>query len=135
MKLFYILFFALISSSLLAQNDTISEWDTTSTKLNIDNSDSLVSLFANMQSDHDFFGYAKPDTNSAKLIIFSIFTNQVKDNPHQCKYGAHYSDTSLDSLSIKFIGNTNQFGEFQVLKNNKVIDLLYFKKENFRFEE
>lgn len=120
-----------------AQNDSLPLLfiDNTPAKLSIDQSDSITSLFANIHSAYTFFGYSKPDTNSTKLIVFSIFTNQVKGNPHQCKYESHYGDNSLGEKLIKFCSYTGEFGKFQLIKNAKVIDQLFFKKENFKFEE
>jgi hypothetical protein len=137
MKLILIVFFSFTSFFTFAQSDTItpSFIDTTPAKLSIDKSDSTTSMFGNIHSDYTFFGYSKPDTNSTKLIIFSVFTNQVKDNPHKCKYGAHYGDNSLGDKSIKFSGYNDEFGKFQLIKNNIVIDQLFFKKDYFKFDE
>ena len=127
--------FLSVNSSIFSQNDTILKSDTNSTKLLIDKTDSIASLFANMQSDHNFFGYSQPDSNSTKLILFSIYTNQVKDNPHHCKYGAHYSDTSLEKKHLKFICYSKNYGQFKLMENKKEIAVIYFKNQNFKFDE
>ena len=137
MKLIFVLSFILITSLTYGQtNEKYSDYiDTTQTQLTVDKSDSSTSLFANMQSNHTFYGYAKPDTNSKRLILFSIFTSEVENDKDSCLYGAHYSDTSLGKKHLKYIKNFKDFGEFQFLDNTTIIDTIFFRKENFKFDE
>ncbi|MFN8246278.1 MAG: hypothetical protein U0T56_07855 [Ferruginibacter sp.] len=53
-------------------------------------SDNSVWLESDIKLDHRFFGYEKPDTTSGKLILFSVFTPDVEDNPYHCPLGAYY---------------------------------------------
>jgi len=50
-------------------------------------SDNSVWLESDIKLDHRFFGYEKPDTTSGKLILFSVFTPDVEDNPYHCPLG------------------------------------------------
>jgi hypothetical protein len=48
-----------------------------------------------MREDHKMFGYAAADTAARKLILFSIFTSDVKGNPYRCPLGAYYETSGL----------------------------------------
>ena len=78
--------FLLVSSALYAQEENT---------LSIATNDSIMEIQAFIRKDHRIFGYEKPDKNSAKLIVFSIFTNDVENNPHHCKLGSYYDTTAL----------------------------------------
>lgn len=66
------------------------------TKAFIDKETKQFHLVADIRKDHRIFGYSSPDTNSNKLILFSIFTNDVKNNPHNLPLGAYYQTSDLD---------------------------------------
>ena len=47
------------------------------TKAYVSTQDSSIDLTANIRLDHRFFGYANPDIKSEKLLLFSVFTNDI----------------------------------------------------------
>jgi len=65
------------------------------TKALIDRQTHRFYLSANIRLDHRIFGYAAADTTARKLILFSIFTSDVKGNPHHCPLGAYYDTSGL----------------------------------------
>lgn len=72
--------------------------------------DSTLYLSAEMKSDHRIFGFAKADASSEKLILFSIFTNEVEGNPFNCKYGSYYDiSKGAQKFSLKYNGKKENF--------------------------
>ncbi|WP_117881029.1 lysozyme inhibitor LprI family protein [Aureibaculum luteum] len=97
--------------------------------------DGSIWMTANMKKDHRIFGYAKKDVYSAKMILLSIFTNEVKNNPFDCKYGAFYDTNEMKDLKLKYVATENDFLRIEILKAGKKIDEVYMLKKWFEFEE
>jgi hypothetical protein len=90
--------------------------------------DSTIFFTSNIQNDHRFFGYAKPDTNSERLILFSVFTMDVQNNPYCCKFGAYY-DLFGDSPRLKYKGKTGKFVEVELTDSTGNCQIVYFKEK------
>lgn len=75
-----------------------------------------VFLFSNIRKSHRLFGYGKPNVKSEKLILFSVFTNDVENNPFQCKFGSYYESSAMKSkgLQLKFIKFQGDFAEMEI---------------------
>lgn len=92
--------------------------------------DSAIYLLANMRLDHRFYGYAQPDTKSEKLILFSIFTNDVKDNPFGLKLGAYYGTSGMaDNIQLKYIATQGNYIKAFGIQNNQETTVVYFEKK------
>lgn len=94
-----------------------------------------VWVTANMKKDHRIFGYKVKDTHSEKMILFSIFTNEVENNPFGCNYGAFYDTNGLTDLKLKYIATENDYLKMEIVKDGKAIDEVYMLKKWFEFEE
>ncbi|KUJ62968.1 hypothetical protein AR687_06130 [Flavobacteriaceae bacterium CRH] len=92
--------------------------------------DSLIWLNVDMKRDHRIFGYEKPDSNSKKMLLISIFTNDVQNNPFHLPYGAFY-DTS--EIKLKFIENKGDFAKVELL-NDDTVKVIYFENKWLEFE-
>lgn len=97
--------------------------------------DGSIFLTANMKKDHRIFGYKKKDIYSEKMILLSIFTNEVENNPFDCQYGAFYDTTGMSELNLKYISTEEDFLKIAILKNDKKLDELYMLKIWFEFKE
>lgn len=97
--------------------------------------DSSVVLNANMKKDHRIFGYKKKDIYSEKMILLSIFTNEVENNPFDCEYGAYYDTSGMDELSLKYLATEGEFFRVAVLKNDRKIDEVFMLKNRFDLEK
>ena len=104
-------------------------------KATVSKSDSSIWLAANMKLDHRIFGYAKPDTTSRKMILISIFTNDVKGNPFKCLFGSYYETNGMADMELKYVSTEGHFVKANILKNNVIEGLVYFGKEWIKFEE
>lgn len=104
-------------------------------KATIDKTDSTIWLTGNMRRDHRIFGYAKPDIKTKKMILLSIFTTDVKDNPFNCAYGAWYQTTDMDDMSLKFSGVTGIFIKVKIIKAGAVKGTVYMLRKWFEFEK
>jgi len=92
---------------------------TAQTKGYVDKRTSVFGLTANMREDHRIFGYSRPDTTAQKLILFSIFTTDVKGNPYRCPLGSYYETSGLpDGDRIKAVSRKGRFVQLQYIPAN-----------------
>lgn len=102
----------------------------------IDLRDSSFTVYQNIRADYRIFGYQKPDTNARKMILFSVFTSDVKDNPYKCLFGSYYYSGALQDTKIKYIKNKGSFVETHLIKDNDILPTpIYFLKDWVEFEE
>lgn len=104
-------------------------------KATVSKSDSSIWLTANMKLDHRMIGYDQPDTNSKKMVLFSIFTRDVKDNPFNCPFGAYYSTSDMENAKLKFTGNAGSFIKASIMKDNNVAATVYIEKIWVEFDD
>lgn len=97
--------------------------------------DSILSITYNKFSDHRIFGYAKPDIHSKKMLLLSVFTNDVEGNPYKLPYGAYYQSSDMDSLQLKYVADEGVFSKFLLLKSNTPQDTAYIEKRWIDFEK
>lgn len=115
-----------------ANNKLILESGENVSKAYIILSDSSFSLTADMKKDHRFYGFEKPDLNSKKLILFSIFTSDVDGNPFDLPLGAYYDTDFVDEMSLKYTGEENGFTKVTDVESNKTI---YFERKWIIFDD
>jgi hypothetical protein len=96
--------------------------------------DSTINLTANIRQDHRIFGYAKPDINSERLLLLSVFTNDVENNPFGCKLGAYYDTGGMGKLTLKYIATTGNFVKAIATDNTNKSTTIYFEKKWIDFE-
>lgn len=97
--------------------------------------DSSFHVFNNIRADYRIIGYESPDTNSRKMVLFSIFTSDVKDNPFRCLYGAYYDSAQGDKLVIKYTGERGSFIETKISGKSMKPATAYFEKKWTEFDE
>ncbi len=96
--------------------------------------DSSIWLRAEMRQDHRIFGYSKPDTTAEKLLLFSIFTNDVDDNPFGYELGAYYDTEGMDGLTLKYMSTTGDFIEAEAITENNEERTIYFEMKWIVFD-
>ncbi|TKC06095.1 hypothetical protein [Pedobacter frigoris] len=101
----------------------------------VSKSDSSFHVYNNIRADYRIIGYELPDTNSRKMVLFSVFTSDVKDNPFHCPYGAYYDSAQQDELVIKYTGEQEFFIKATISENSKKSSTVYFQKKWVEFEE
>lgn len=97
--------------------------------------DSAVWLDLNIRKDHRIFGYEEPNFQSKKVILFSVFTDEVEGNPFVLKHGAFYGTHGMDDFQLKFIARGFGFIEVAILKNGDVLGTVYFDESDVHFEK
>lgn len=97
--------------------------------------DSIFHVQSNIRADYRIIGYESPDTNARKMLLFSVFTSDVKDNPFKCPYGSYYDSAQRDELVIKYVGEQGSFIEANISGNNKTPATVYFEKKWVEFDE
>jgi hypothetical protein len=100
----------------------------------ISKNDSLIWLVANMKRDHRIFGFEKPNIKSKRIILLSIFTNDVENNPFNLPYGAFYDTTNMNGIELKFKENIGDFARIELLNKNAK-EIVYFEKKWLEFEQ
>ena len=105
------------------------------TKATINRKTKSFDLVADIRLDHRIFGYAAPDTLAKKLLLFSVFTNDVKDNPHHYPLGAYYGTSDLPKGDdIRFAAASAGFVKLTYLTASKQATTFYIKREFIRFD-
>lgn len=97
--------------------------------------DSIFHVQSNIRADYRIIGYESPDTNARKMVLFSVFTSDVKDNPFKCPYGSYYDSALRDELVIKYVGEQGSFIEANISVNGKKPATVYFEKKWVEFDE
>lgn len=115
-----------------ANNQSILDSGDNITKAYIFLSDSSFALAADMKKDHRFYGYKKPDVTSKKLILFSIFSNDVDGNPFNLPLGAYYDTRFNDDFSLKYSGEENGFTKVDIVGKKQS---MYFERKWIIFDE
>jgi len=95
--------------------------------------DSTINLIANIRQDHRIFGYAKPDIKSERLLLLSVFTDDVENNPFGCKLGAYYETAGMDELTLKFISSNGNFVKAVAIDKTNKSTIIYFEKKVIEF--
>ncbi len=108
--------------------------DITTAFVFLKNGDSTISLTVNIRKDHRIFGYAKPDIKSERLLLLSVFTNDVENNPFDCKLGAYYDTGGMDELTLKYNSKTGNFIKVIATDKENNSTTIYFEKKWIKFE-
>lgn len=103
------------------------------TKAMVSKADSSITVNANIRLDHRIFGYAAADTNSRKLLLFSVFTDDVEGNPYECPFGSYYDTSGMEDLDLKFVKKEGNFVKADLLKEKKTIGSVFFDKNWVEF--
>ena len=93
------------------------------------NGDSTISLTANIRQDHRIFGYSRPDIKSKRLLLLSVFTDDVENNPFGCKLGSYYDTSRMDDLTLKYLETLENFVKAVAIDKTNHKTILYFEKK------
>jgi len=93
----------------------------------------LMQLTANMRLDYRIFGYDKPDSKSKKMMLLSIFTNDVDGNPFNCQFGAYYQTSDMPGMKLIYVASEGDFVKANIFKNETLEGTVYFEKKWIRF--
>ncbi len=104
------------------------------TKAYVSKEDSTIDLRADIRLDHRIFGYASPDIKSQKLLLFSIFTNDVEENPFGCHLGSYYDTDGMQNIKLKYLESVGQFIKAVAIESATKFTTLYFEKKWIVFE-
>ncbi len=100
----------------------------------VSKSDSSISLTSNIRLDHRIFGYDKPDTSSKKIILLSVFTDDVEGNPFHCTYGSFYQTSDMNDMELKYASKEGQFIKATLLKIGIPVATVYINRKWIEFE-
>ena len=101
----------------------------------VSKADSIFHVYNNIRADYRIIGYESPDTNSKKMVLFSVFTSDVEDNPFHCPYGSYYDTGSPIELVVKYTGKQGSFIVASISGGSKKPATIYFEKKWVEFEE
>lgn len=97
--------------------------------------DSTIWIPQSINRDHKIFGYQEKNSSSKKLILISVFTKDVENNPCDCEYGSYYHTQSMGDFKLKYLSTENEFMKIDILKKGKSIDTVYMETKWFEFDE
>jgi hypothetical protein len=99
--------------------------------------DSLLWIRGDIKKDYRIFGYERPSTNSKRLILFSVFTRDVENNPYNCPFGAYYStsDMAFEDTRFKFKGVSGDFVKTDLISEGVLLAAFYFEKKWVQFSK
>ena len=97
--------------------------------------DSFLWVRGNIRKDYRIIGYERPSINSKQLILFSVFTRDVQDNPHNYPFGAYYStsDMAFEDTRFKFKGFYGNFVRTDLISEGVLLATFYFEKKWVQF--
>ena len=78
--------------------------------------DGSILMTAQIRKDHRIFGYRDKDEGSEKMILLSIFTNEVEANPFACEYGAYYDISGIKDFELHYGSTEDQFVKILIVK-------------------
>ncbi len=104
-------------------------------KATVSKEDSIIWLIANIKRDHRIFGYIKPDTNSKKMILISIFTNDIKGNPFNCPLGSYYQTSDMTDMIIKFVSKKGSFIKAKIERRDSADTQIFILRKWIEFEK
>lgn len=102
-------------------------------KLEVSKTTNKMNLYSSMQKECRIIGYEKANKKSKKLIVLSIWTFDVKDNPSKCRFGSYYETSSMDTMNLIYLGKKDDFIKAGIFKNNIQIATVYFDKKWISF--
>ena len=118
-----------------SQTQDKSELDSISNSKAYIEKDSIIWIPQGINREYKIFGYKEQNILSQKLILISVFTKDVENNPCDCKYGSYYHTQSMDDLRLKYLATENEFMGIAILKKGKILDTVYMEKKWFEFDE
>ena len=118
-----------------ANDKTISDAGSDINRAFISKSDSSIWVGQNKYLDHRIFGYEKPDTSSKRMILISVFSNEVEGNPFNCPLGSYYHSGLIEGMTLKYITTEGQFVKVKVNKTDGPQYVLYIDKKWTEFED
>jgi hypothetical protein len=107
------------------------------TKATVSKKDSIISIIGRLgpgYSDYRIFGYKKNDSRSRKMILISIFTDDVKNNPFLCPFGAYYQTSDMKNMQLKYLSKKGCYIKAAIIKEDKQQATVYIEKKWIAFE-
>lgn len=96
--------------------------------------DSTIRLTANIRKDHRIFGYSKPNTKSERILLISVFTNDVENNPFGCRLGSYYDTGGMKGMTLKYKETLGKFIKAIAIDNSNNKTVIYFEKKWIHFD-
>lgn len=97
--------------------------------------DNSIWITASMKKDHRIFGYKSKNIYSEKMILLSVFTNEVENNPFGCRYGAFYDTNGMKDIKLKYMSTEEDFLKIEIIQDGETIDVVYMLEKWFEFEK
>ena len=73
-------------------------------------------------------------SNQKRLLLLSVFTNDVENNPFGCKLGAFYDTRSMNELTLNYIMTIGNFVKATATSKTNNSTTLYFEKKWIDFK-
>lgn len=120
-KILSLLLFLLSSSFAIGQNTG-----------HVDKKTKEFFITSTPKAEYKIFGYQFPNITTKKMICFSTFSYDVRDNLNKCPLGSYF-DTSFmkEGDRIIYLGMVGSFGKMNFITGSGKKTLVYIPKANF----
>jgi hypothetical protein len=120
-KILSLLLFLLSSSFAIGQNTG-----------HVDKKTKEFFITSTPKAEYKIFGYQFPNITTKKMICFSTFSYDVRDNLNKCPLGSYF-DTSFmkEGDRIIYLGMVGSFGKMNFITGSGKKTLIYIPKANF----
>ena len=120
-KIFSLLLFLLASSFAIGQNTA-----------HVDKKTKEFFITSTPKAEYKIFGYQFPNITTKKMICFSTYSYDVRDNLNKCPLGSYF-DTSFmkEGDRIIYLGMVGSFGKMNFITGSGKKTLIYIPKANF----
>lgn len=100
----------------------------------VDKKTKAFAVKAELADHYSVIGFAEPDRGSKKVILFSVFGNEVKDNPMNLPLGAYAETTALkEGERIEFDSESGPFVKLNFIHPDNSITPFYLARSFVKF--
>jgi hypothetical protein len=84
------------------------------------------------KGDYKIFGYQYPNITTQKMICFSSYSYDVRDNLNKCPLGSYFETSFMkEGDRIVYLGMAGSFSKMNYIAGNGKKTLFYFPKGSF----
>jgi hypothetical protein len=89
-------------------------------------------IVTNPKAEYRIFGYQFPNNTTKKMICFSTYSYDVRDNLNKCPLGSYF-DTSFmkEGDRIVYLGIVGTFAKMNYISGRGIKTLFYLPKASF----
>jgi hypothetical protein len=89
-------------------------------------------IVTNPKAEYRIFGYQFPNNTTKKMICFSTYSYDVRDNLNKCPLGSYFDTGSMkEGDKIVYLGLVGSFAKMNYISGSGKKTLFYMPKTSF----